>query len=249
VTVTFISGNSTVIPAPKPVVIPAGTTVKTFSLGTNGVLVKTAVSVTAKAGDGSRSYTLTVYPAALAPFKPPTATIAGGLTTIEAIELNGGAPPAGAKVALSSDNAAATMSATATIAYDLHSGNFAVATKGVSASTVVHITGSYLGASEVATLTLTPATLSKISAPVSVKGGNSVTATVSLSGNAPPAGATVTLASDNPDVVVPASAHIAANGSSIAFVVKSKAVTASVIAHLSATYAGKTVKCNLTVTP
>jgi len=73
-------------------------------------------------------------------------------------------------------------------------------------------------------------------APGNVTGGTNVTGTVTLSGPAPAGGALVTLASNNPAAVVPASVLVPAGLSSASFSVQTNPVATFVTATLTATY-------------
>jgi len=76
-----------------------------------------------------------------------------------------------------------------------------VTTSTVLAGALANISGTYLGTTQSAALTIDIAVLSSVSMnPSSIAGGNASTGTVTLTGPAPTGGATVTLAADNPSV-------------------------------------------------
>jgi hypothetical protein len=86
--------------------------------------------------------------------------------------------------------------------------------------------------------------------PTSVVGGNTATATVTLTSAAPSGGAPVTLSSANAAVAsVPASVTIAAGATSTTFPVTTAAVTTSTAVTLSAAWNGVTRTATVTVTP
>jgi hypothetical protein len=86
--------------------------------------------------------------------------------------------------------------------------------------------------------------------PTSVVGGNSSTATVTLSGAAPSGGAVVALSSSNTAAArVPSSVTVAAGATSATFTVSTSAVAASTTVSISGTYGGATRSASLTVTP
>jgi hypothetical protein len=86
--------------------------------------------------------------------------------------------------------------------------------------------------------------------PTSVVGGNSSTATVTLSGAAPSGGAVVALSSSNTAAArVPSSVTVAAGATSATFTVSTSAVAASTTVSISGTYGGATRSVSLTVTP
>ena len=94
-----------------------------------------------------------------------------------------------------------------------------------------------------------PAALNAVSvSPSSVAGGQSATGTVSLTGAAPANGATVTLASANPDASVPSSVTVPVNASSANFPVNTSVVSSTTVGNITATYAGVNKSTTLTVT-
>ena len=85
----------------------------------------------------------------------PTSVI-GGYSSTGTVTINAPASAAGVVVALQSDNAAATVPASVTIAQGQTSAQFNVSTSPVPNSTAAHIAGSFNGSSQLATLMLTP---------------------------------------------------------------------------------------------
>ena len=86
---------------------------------------------------------------------PPSVT--GGTPSQGTVTLSAAAPAAGSTVTLTSGNtAAASVPASITIPSGATSGTFAVSTQAVTASTPVTITASMGGATQTATLTVTP---------------------------------------------------------------------------------------------
>jgi subtilase family protein len=88
---------------------------------------------------------------------PPS--VNGGSSSTGTVTLSGAAPYGGAAVSLSSSNTAvATVPANVTISGGATTATFTVSTTAVSTSTPVSISGSYGGATQNASLTVTPAT-------------------------------------------------------------------------------------------
>src|SRR5947208_9699692 len=86
--------------------------------------------------------------------------------------------------------------------------------------------------------------------PTSVTGGSQTsTATVTLSGPAPAAGAEVTLSSNNAAASVPASVTVPAGSSSTTFTVNTSPVAVSTVTTIFASYDGVTPSASLSVTP
>jgi hypothetical protein len=182
-------------------------------------------------------------------------SVTGGSPSTGTVTLSGPAPSSGAAVSLSSDNtAAATVPASVTVAYGSTSATFTVSTSTVTASTPVTITASYSGGTKAASLTVTPqgsTTLSSIALnPMSVIGGSSSIGTVTLSGQAPTGGATVSLMSDNTAAAtVPASVTVPAGASNATFTVSTSSVSTSTSVTISASYAGVAKTASLSVAP
>jgi len=199
-----------------------------------------------------------------APPPPPTpssltvspTSVTGGNSSTGTVTLSGAAPSGGAQVALSSNNGAASVSSSVIVPAGATSATFTVSTSAVAASTTVTISANYSGATRSASLTVTPApppppTLSSVALnPTSVRGGNSSTGTVTLSGAAPAGGAPVALSSSNTTAArVPSSVTVAAGATSATFTVSTTAVAAVTTVTISASYGGVTQTASLSVTP
>src|SRR2546427_11718171 len=76
--------------------------------------------------------------------------------------------------------------------------------------------------------------------PANVTGGSPSAGTVTLNGPAPAGGAQVTLSSNDPAAVVPASVTVAPGGTSAGFSLTTSAVAASTAVSISASYGGGT---------
>jgi hypothetical protein len=85
--------------------------------------------------------------------------------------------------------------------------------------------------------------------PTAVKGGMPSQGTVTLSGPAPSGGVVVTLASNKPAAVVPASVTVPVGATSANFTVNTKAVLVNKIVTISASYAGVIKTAKLTLAP
>jgi hypothetical protein len=192
-------------------------------------------------------------------------SITGGEGAQATVTLNRPAPQGGAVVELSHTIASPTatnaapltieMPPSVTVAEGESSASFDIQTNvttpgGFDRAIPVDVQASFGGATQTATLNVNPPlSISSLTvAPGSVAGGDAATATVTLNGVAPADGALVTLASDSPAAMVPASIIVSAGQSAATFNVKTNAVTASVTATLSATY-GATSTAKLIVSP
>jgi len=196
-------------------------------------------------------------PATLSSLTLNSTSVNGGSPSPGSVTLSAPAPSGGALVSLSSSNTAvATVPASVTIPAGATSVTFTVTSLPVTVPTPVTISVSYAGATQTASLMVTPATpppptLSSLTLnPTSVNGGSPFTGSVTLSGPAPGGGALVSLASANTAVAtVPASVTIPAGASTATFTGTTLAVTASTPVTISVSYAGVTQTASLTVTP
>jgi hypothetical protein len=136
--------------------------------------------------------TLNVTPSALivSSLALSPASVTGGSPSAGTVTLNGPAPAGGAQVTLSSNNPAAVVPASVTVAPGGTSANFSVTTSAVAASTPVSISASYGGGTQTASVTVIPPIVSSLAlSPASVTGGSPATGTVTLNGPAPAGGA------------------------------------------------------------
>ncbi len=182
-TVTLSSSNTAAAAVPSSVTVAAGATSAslTVSTSTSTVTASTTVAISAAYSGVSRSASLTVTPAS--PPAPslssltlnPTSVIGGVQSSTGTVTLSGLAPAGGAQVALSSNNAAASVPSSVAVPAGATSATFPVNTSAVAASTTVTISASYGGVSKSATLTVTPPPLPTVSSltlnPTSVIGG------------------------------------------------------------------------------
>jgi len=94
-----------------------------------------------------------------------------------------------------------------------------------------------------------PAVAALAANPATVVGGAASTGTVTLTAAAPPGGASVTLGSASPAVIVPANVAVAAGATAANFPLATTVVTTTTAATISATYGGATKTAVLTVNP
>lgn len=139
-----------------------------------------------------------------------------------------------------------TMPSSVTIVAGQTSATFNVSTSvktltGFSRAYLVAIQAAY-GTTQTAVLEVNPPlALSSFSiTPRNLVGGNTAVGTVTLNGAAPAGGALVTLASNNPAALVPASVLVPAGQTSATFIAQTSAVTNVITATLRATYGSST---------
>ena len=137
-----------------------------FVINTSAVTTSTTVTITGNYNGSTRTATLTVTPGGPPPPPPPVTlngvtvspqSVTGGSSSQGNVFLSGAAPQGGATVALASSHSAATVPANVTVAAGATSASFTVTTATVGTSTPVTITATYGGNTRTATLTVTPA--------------------------------------------------------------------------------------------
>ncbi|MBN9658547.1 MAG: carboxypeptidase regulatory-like domain-containing protein [Acidobacteria bacterium] len=250
-----LSSSNPALAPPATITIPAGATSSGyFTIPTNPVSAPISVIVTATAGGVSKTATIQVKPPALSGFTASPATISGGKAITNALlTLDGPAGPSGAVVTISSSDASMSPPATFTIpAGASSSGYFTIPTNAVSAATPVTLTASFGGVSKSLAFTVKPPSLLTFTAsPLTIVGGKPITvASLTLDGPAGAAGATVTLVSNNPSIVPPATVTIPAGATvSANFVMNTSAVSASVQVTVTASYGGVSKVVTFTVKP
>jgi len=178
--------------------------------------------------------------------------VVGGNPSTGTVTLTSAAPSGGAVVSLGSASSAVTVPGNVSVSQGATSATFGIATSTVTSQTLATLSATYSGVTKTTTVTVNPAAADTLASltlnPTSVKGGGSVTGTVTLSAPAPANGATVTLRSSNPALAsVPASVLVSAGTSSQPFTVTTAATRKNVLVTISASYAGMTATATLTV--
>jgi hypothetical protein len=244
VQVALSSSNTTVATVPSSVTVAAGAIGATFPVSSSAVSTSTQVTISSSFGGATKSASLTVTPPPLPTVSfltlNPTSVIGGTQPSTGTVTLSGPAPAGGAQVSLSSNNGAASVSSSVTVPAGVTSANFTVSTSSVAVTTTVVISASYGGATQTASLRVTPPPLPTVSSlalnPTSVIGGTSSTGTVTLSGPAPAGGAQVALSSNSGAASVPSSVTVPAGATRATFRVNTSIVLFSTAATISASY-------------
>lgn len=138
----------------------------------------------------------------------PTALV-GGLSAVGTLTLSGPAPAGGQVVNLTSNNVAVTVPASVTVPQGATTTTFNITTVSVPADVSVTVTASANLRSSTATLTLKRTAVDAVNVQkVSVPGGQSISASVSLTGNAGVGGLKVDLSVNDPSAAVPSSVTV-----------------------------------------
>ena len=249
--VVQLSASQTGAQPPATVTVPFGQTTVTFTLPTIAVASAQTVTITAAYAGASVSTTLTVNP--LFTFTLDNQAITGGQTANATVTLGSPAPVSGALVRLaSSDLSTARIASMLSISSGQTSVTTPVTTIATSAARTVTLSAIYSSVTEQVQLTVNPpgaAVLNGLALSSSaVKGGTSVTGTVTLSAAAGSTGVTVTLqTSSRLTAQVPGSVIVPNGQTKAQFTITTGAVAAAQNVTISATAGGITKTAALIV--
>ncbi|MFL6449385.1 MAG: hypothetical protein ACJ746_17135 [Bryobacteraceae bacterium] len=178
-------------------------------------------------------------------------SVIGGTTATGTVTLADPAPAEGVFLALSSDNANATVPGGVAVLAGNTSATFQVTTSGRSTKTSALISATYNGVSKGTTLTVLPApVLSSVTTDqTSVQGGSVSAGTITLSAAAPSGGAVVAVSTTGGSAIVPNFVTVVAGSTTAGFPISTSSVTLAAANTITATYAGISQTASLTVTP
>ncbi|HEY3782293.1 MAG TPA: hypothetical protein VGL56_14510 [Fimbriimonadaceae bacterium] len=184
---------------------------------------------------------------------PSATSVQGGNNVSVTVQLNDVAPAGGLAAYFVVNSSALGLPGSVTISPGISSLTVNALTSPVSVSTPVTITVEINGGDRSCSVVLTPAVLSTVTFPggasASVKGGQTITGTIQLSGKTALISDSVTLASNSAKATVPASVSVQPGTSTATFVVNTTAVTTSTPVVITAKLGGVTVTAKLAVTP
>jgi len=159
------------------------------------------------------------------------------------------APAGGLAVKLASDNVAATVPTSVTVAAGSLGAIFTVKTSNVGAFTKANITAMLGTVKKTAALGITPLAVAGVSvSPQGVTAGNSATGKVTLDGNAPTGGVVVTLTSYSAAATIPATITVAAGDTTATFNLSTSAVTQQTEAKITAALGNTSASTTLIAT-
>ena len=238
-----VSSSSPLATVPATVVIPAGAGGTQFSIQTSPVTTITTLTITARAGNATARWPITLTPSpapdSLTLDPVETARDSRGIVTIPLSSMVGHDQHL---TVTSSNPAVASVPDFMTVPASTESGVFSIVTGAVTTRTVVTITVTGGGITRSADLVVHPSLppLTGFSVnPTSVPGGTSATGTVTLGSAAPTGGIAVSLSSSLPGAVsVPATVTVPAGATSASFTATTFAVgntTAQLVATLGDT--------------
>lgn len=157
--VGLVSDNSFGL-VPATATVPAGATSGTFTFTAKpGVLSNTPVTITSSLGNSTVQAVVTITPAStvfVSSVSLSPASVTAGSNVNGTATLNTAAPSGGAVVALSSSNTAvATVPSSVTVQSGKTSTTFSIRTQKVTSNSSALISGTFGGATQSATLTVT----------------------------------------------------------------------------------------------
>ena len=249
-TVSFISGNPALVPAPADVQILEGLSTASFlvPINTASIMAATPVNFLAATGSVRRMTTITVVPVVQLSALSVN-PVQGGNQTSGTVTLNIPAL-APTTVALSTDNPALTIPASVSFAPGQISQSFQATAAIVSSTTTGTVTASFNGSTVSTTATVSqsvPIVVSSITIPAVVT-GQTFRGTVVLNHPAYVGGATISLISSDPILgPVPATLSVPYGSSTVVFTGIAGSVGSQGTATITASLNGSSMSGLLTV--
>ena len=240
--VVNLTSSNDAVTVPASVTVPQGTTTTTFTITTVSVPADVSVTVTASANLRSSSATLTIKRTAIDAINAQKTSVPGGQTISASVSLTGNAGVGGLKVDLSVNDPSATVPTSVTVPFGQLFAAFSVSTFPVIDDRTVTIKASADGLVKTKQITIErPRLITVTLSPSAFAGGEQVTGTVRLTGNAPQGGIFVALSSSDAAVTVPTSVMVDAGKYEATFDAAVLPVTADKNVTISATHRGQTV--------
>jgi trimeric autotransporter adhesin len=243
-------GSATV---PASVTVAAGATSATFTVTTSSVGSVTNGTITATLGSTIRTASLTLSPptAALSALSLSPASVNAGSSSTGTVALTMPAPAGGFVVNLSSDNAAATVPASVTVAQGTTMATFTITTTMVGTTQTPTVSATAGGVTVTAVLTVNPplALYALSLNPTSIAGGSPSSGTVTLTTAALAGGFVVYLSSDTGVAQTPVSVTVPQGQTAATFSVATRPVSTAVAATISASASGITKTAVLSISP
>lgn len=202
--------------------------------------------------DSGTIYKVTYTPAvAVSALSLYPASIYGGNYTTGDVTLTAPAPPGGLLIDIGNSNRAAVWTPTRTfVPAGATRASFGVGSFPVAALTTVMLSTTAGGQTRTAQLTVAPASLRALAvSPATIRGGGSVTATVTLTSPAPAGGLKVYVTTNVAQALVPPTVTVPAGATSRTFIVTTRPVAATVTATVKVSLPGVSRYAVLTVTP
>ena len=249
-TIVALSSDKPFATVPATVTVPEGATSASFTVNTDPALTAdSSCNISGTLGAVIRTCELTVEKRALSGFSISPLTISSGTAGNGIVAINGRASSRGAVIAMSSSKpSVAWAPGRVTVAPNAMSVSFPVSAGLVTSDTPVTITATYNGTTKSVDVVVDRYGLTAIGVtPGRIMAGDKGSATVTLAGPAKPGGTVVALESSKAALTVPASVTVPAGASSVTFPVATDAASADCLVTLTASFAGVTRTCQVTV--
>lgn len=249
-----LSSSSSAASVPATLTIPAGASSGAFTISTSQVASNTTATITASLYGSSRAANLTVAPVTITSFTlslAATSAAGGTQVTNNRIILPSAAPLGGVTVFLASSNTAALqVPASITIAAGQTTGFFTISTSPVAANTGVTITATSGSIIRTASFTVTAPLLTGFTlTPLTLTGGGSVTATVTISSPAPAGGLTINISRSSAAVNTPATITVPAGATSASVTFSTSLVSSQTQVTVTASRGSVSIPVTLTLNP
>ena len=151
-----LSSNSSVVVVPASVLVPQGTSYKTFQITTLKVAASATRLVTATYNGVAKQAYITLLPEPLVSLTLNPSTVVGGQPSVGSVTLGAPAPNGGAQVTLTSTSSAVQVPSFVTVLQGATSANFNITTSPVTANAVRQVKATYQSITKTANITLTP---------------------------------------------------------------------------------------------
>lgn len=247
--VSLSATPSGLLTLPASITVPAGAKSGSFGASVKAAFSFTSVTIRAAVGNSSKTASVKIFPITVSLNLSP-ASVVGGFPSVGTVTLNTPAPAEAQVVQLSATpNSLLTIPSSVKLTGGMTKITFNISTKSVRSAVRVGISATLKSSQITTMLTINPPpVLSAISiSPDSVTGGSPSVGTVTLNGPAPSGGSVVKLAVNSNLVTVPANVAVKEGATSATFNIQTKAVSASGIAVITASYNGIEATTRLTV--
>ncbi len=246
--ISLSSSNTAVASVPSSILVPAGSSIATFTVSDKAVSSNQTVTLTSTFEGNQKTATLTVAAMLLTGMSVNPKTVIGGSSALGAVSISQPAGPAGIVVNLSSASSNVQVPTSVTFAPGTTLATFNVTTSHVNSDETDSISATVGSSTKSVTLTLTAVNLASISVvPTSLVGGNTPVATVTLTSAAPTGGEVVALSSNSSFVTLPASVTVPAGATTTTFNVPTSGVDSTTVITLTATLGTDSKNCTLTL--
>ncbi len=247
--VKLVSNQAAVI-VPANVTISGGASSATFTATTQAVPSSLTAYITAGFGTNSTTATLTINPILLVGLSLSPTAVVGGTTSLGTVTLNTSAPSGGLVIALTSNQATATVPPTITVPAGASGASFTISTVAVPTQVSAAITAGISGSNLSVNLTVNPPAVTGLTLdPTTVIGGASSTGTVMIGTPAPAGGFVVNLSSSQVAATVPSSVTVTSGTTSATFAISTINVASQSLPKITGSSATSSANATLTVNP